>query len=159
MSSDATLKHELRRLSESFEKLFLRELSSENTDNDIKPERDELDETIKYEPAHFCDSSTDHKYDSTDSDSDDDLPQIVPADEVDASFTRFNPNTDALSRNFSVMDQDSISNYKHKYPLLFSAILSHEDIVMTCARILDSKNDVSLVREASAYLEEVEQRK
>jgi hypothetical protein len=31
-----------------------------------------------------------------------------------------------------------------------------EDVVMCAARILDEKKDVSLVREAAAYLEEVE---
>ena len=162
-SSNATLNNELRRLSESFEQLFLRELLPENTNDgtNLKPERDELDKTIKQESTSFFNSSTNLKYDSSDSDSDsdDDLPLIVPAVEVDASFARFNKKRDSFSGNYSVTDQDGISNYKHKYPLLFSAIMSHEDIVMTCARILDDKNDVSLVREASAYLEEVEQRK
>jgi A1 cistron-splicing factor AAR2 len=32
----------------------------------------------------------------------------------------------------------------------------HEDIFMTCARILESASDVSLVREAAAYLEQME---
>jgi hypothetical protein len=31
-----------------------------------------------------------------------------------------------------------------------------EDIVMTCARVLEERNDVTLVREAAHYLEHVE---
>ena len=32
----------------------------------------------------------------------------------------------------------------------------HEDLLIVCARALDTKSDVSLVREAAAYLLEVE---
>ena len=46
-----------------------------------------------------------------------------------------------------------------RYPILSAAIMPTEDIVMTCARALDEQNDVSLVREAAAYLEEIEQYK
>jgi len=45
------------------------------------------------------------------------------------------------------------------YPFLFAAISGDEDIVMTCARILDEQTDVTLVRQAAAYLEEVEANK
>jgi A1 cistron-splicing factor AAR2 len=43
-----------------------------------------------------------------------------------------------------------------QYPFLFAAISNDEDIVMACARILDEQRDVTLVREAAAYLEDVE---
>ena len=46
-----------------------------------------------------------------------------------------------------------------KFPLLYAAILPHEDITMLCARVLDEQTDVSLVREAASYLEEVESKK
>ena len=48
---------------------------------------------------------------------------------------------------------------KTAYPLLVASIMPQEDILMTCARALDDARDVSLVREAAAYLEEVEQQK
>ena len=50
-------------------------------------------------------------------------------------------------------------NIRKRYPLLFAAMDStsfREDVLMTCARALDVANDASLVREAAAYLEEVE---
>jgi AAR2 protein len=45
---------------------------------------------------------------------------------------------------------------RQRYPILAAAVLETEDIVMTCARALDEAKDVSLVREAAAYLEQVE---
>jgi AAR2 protein len=45
---------------------------------------------------------------------------------------------------------------RQRYPILAAAVLDTEDIVMTCARALDEAKDVSLVREAAAYLEQVE---
>jgi hypothetical protein len=45
---------------------------------------------------------------------------------------------------------------RQKYPILAAAVLETEDILMTCARALDEAKDVSLVREAAAYLEQVE---
>lgn len=42
------------------------------------------------------------------------------------------------------------------YPLLFAATLEHEDVLMACARILDESVDASLLREVTAYLENVE---
>jgi A1 cistron-splicing factor AAR2 len=50
---------------------------------------------------------------------------------------------------------------KH-YPLLLAAMDSScgkEDIMMTCARALHDAVDVSLVREAAEYLEDVELKK
>ena len=53
---------------------------------------------------------------------------------------------------------DSAGGAKHRidYPLLFAAMSPQEDVVMCAARVLDEQRDVSLVREAAAYLEEVE---
>jgi hypothetical protein len=45
---------------------------------------------------------------------------------------------------------------RQRYPILAAAVLETEDILMTCARALDEAKDVSLVREAAAYLEQVE---
>ena len=50
-------------------------------------------------------------------------------------------------------------DHRTRYPLLFAAMQPHEDILMVCARALDTQTDVSLVREAAKYLEEVEARK
>jgi hypothetical protein len=47
-------------------------------------------------------------------------------------------------------------NLRGAYPLLFAARMPQEDILMTCARALDDASDVSLVREAADYLENVE---
>jgi hypothetical protein len=46
-------------------------------------------------------------------------------------------------------------DWRLKYPFLFAAMQPHEDILMVCARALDSKCDVSLVREAADFLEQV----
>ena len=43
--------------------------------------------------------------------------------------------------------------------VLYAAMTEGEDEVMACARILDLRQDVSLVREAAAYLEQVEAHK
>ncbi len=45
---------------------------------------------------------------------------------------------------------------RSKYPILFASMQPHEDLLILCARALDTKLDVSLVREAAAYLQEVE---
>jgi AAR2 protein len=64
----------------------------------------------------------------------------------------------------SMITSTSQSNYRKleypnelrlKYPILFAAMQPHEDILMVCARALDSKSDVSLVREAADFLEQV----
>lgn len=78
----------------------------------------------------------------------DDDPVVVSYEEVEAS----------LQRSAKVVPSTSTYPKEHrsKYPLLFASMLAHEDILMTCARALDEKVDVSVVREAAAYLEEVE---
>jgi len=81
-------------------------------------------------------------------------PVVVPSDEVEASFarsasTKLRPNVPSVPAEYSKQERET-------YQLLFAAKMEHEDILMACARILDAANDVSLVREAAAYLEEIE---
>lgn len=88
--------------------------------------------------------------DSDDGGSDSDGPIVVSNDEVQASLARLSQARPTNTpTEYSIQERDG-------YPLLFAAKLDHEDVLMACARILDEKNDVSLVREAAAYLEEVE---
>lgn len=86
----------------------------------------------------------------------DDGPVVVPTDEVDASMAR----SLELSRRrgkLPIMPDEDLRCIQNRYPLLVAAIdLNTEDILMTCARALDEAVDVSLVREAAAYLQEVE---
>ncbi len=84
--------------------------------------------------------------------SDEDCPIVVPFEEVEASIDR---SSNEKSR-FSGLGDDKKSIYSSKYPFLFASIMEDEDILMTCARILDEKSDVTAVREAALYLEEVE---
>ena len=83
----------------------------------------------------------------SDSDSEDG-PTLVDMEDIEQSNAR-------LSMNKTVSTEVD-SMVKEKYPLLFAAIMPNEDVLMTCARALDDAQDVSLVREAAAYLEQVE---
>lgn len=85
--------------------------------------------------------------DSCDDVSDEDAPVVVSAEDVQAALTR----TSSLPAHANISVE-----IRRAYPLLVAALTPQEDIVMACARILDDRRDVSLVREASAYLEEVE---
>ena len=93
-----------------------------------------------------CDESTD----------DEDGPVVVSSSDVEASIAR-SSKEHFDSQNYSTLFSN-VSHHEHRqsYPLLYAAITPQEDVVMACARILDARNDVSLVREAAAYLEEVE---
>jgi A1 cistron-splicing factor AAR2 len=84
-------------------------------------------------------------------DEDEDAPVVVAAEEVHASLAR---SSTAVSKRKRL---DVPIEIQKVYPLLVAAIMPHEDILMTCARALDEQRDVSLVRQAAAYLEEVEQ--
>ena len=86
---------------------------------------------------------------------DEDGPVIVPSSEVEASISRSSMERLQAKKYNAVLNQD-YEQHRTIYPLLFAAISPQEDVVMTCARVLDAGNDVSLVREAAAYLEEVE---
>lgn len=86
---------------------------------------------------------------------DEDGPVIVPSSEVEASISRSSMECLQAKKYHTALNQD-YEQHRTNYPLLFAAITPQEDVVMTCARVLDAGNDVSLVREAAAYLEEVE---
>ncbi|KAL3756066.1 hypothetical protein ACHAWU_002645 [Discostella pseudostelligera] len=105
--------------------------------------------------------------DESNGDDDDEGPVVIPYDEIEASLARTStvPTTSHApmqcndDEDFNSMDKaQSFSGHHRKdYPLLYAAMqYTGEDEVMACARILDEKNDVSLVREAAAYLEGVE---
>jgi hypothetical protein len=90
---------------------------------------------------------------STDSDDDSDAPVVVDIYDVEASLAR---STNAGMSGVNA-PRDLPPAVTALYPLLVAAILPHEDILMTCARALDEKKDVSLVREAATYLENLDQ--
>jgi hypothetical protein len=90
--------------------------------------------------------------DSMEMEDDEDAPIIVSTADVAASLARSSACSHHHQQTGIAMD------IRRAYPLLVAAVMPQEDIIMTCARILDEKTDVSLVREAAAYLEEVEQR-
>jgi hypothetical protein len=92
-------------------------------------------------------SGDDHDHD----DDSEDGPVVVAGDEVEASLARSSIASSLQLSSFS-------PEIRQTYPLLVAAIMPHEDILMTCARALDEAVDVSLVREAAAYLEEMELR-
>lgn len=108
------------------------------------------------------------------SDEEEDEPVVVTEEEVQASLARSSAEDARLAvmrtsagsqavgegvemseRGRNLIDVDE--NHRHQYPLLFAAsIATGEDVLCCCARVLDEKADVSLVREAASYLEEVE---
>ena len=85
---------------------------------------------------------------------DDDGPTIVAWEDVQASIERSRVADDVPNRN-----HDERKRYGETYPLLFAAMTEKEDVVMACARILGESSDVSLVREAADYLEQVESKR
>lgn len=86
-----------------------------------------------------------------DTDDEDEKPVLITNEEIEASVAR-SSQTATEGRTY-VKDEYPIALRK-KYPILFAAKMEHEDILMTCARALDEKSDVSLVREAGDYLVE-----
>jgi len=86
---------------------------------------------------------------------DDDGPAIVSAEEYGSSMERFAKDH---KKKFTTSPTYPVE-HQQKYAILFASMQPHEDILMTCARALDSQVDVSLVREAAKYLEEVESKK
>lgn len=90
---------------------------------------------------------------STSDTDDSDGPVVVPSNEVEASIARSSQRT---RRNAPFIPTEYSEQEREAYQLLFATQMEHEDILMVCARILDEANDVSLVREAAAYLEEIE---
>lgn len=90
------------------------------------------------------DSNDDSDHDEEDS------PIIVPLEEIEEAMNR--PTT-----KYQVTPD--ASTYAKKYPFLFASLCPGEDVLMACARILDERNDVTLVREAAHYLDNVESKK
>ena len=95
---------------------------------------------------------------AADEDDDEDGPVIVSSGEIEASMARANSagigaNANA---NANASDEAATRRLRREYPLLAAAVMPSEDVLMTCARALDEQTDVSLVREAAAYLQEVE---
>ncbi len=88
---------------------------------------------------------------------DEDGPVVVPMDEITASMERTTSTT--KEQNHFRRENNIDRVHASKYPFLFASMIDDEDILMTCARILDAKTDVTAVREAAAYLEEVESQK
>jgi AAR2 protein len=86
---------------------------------------------------------------SDEDESDEDGPVVVSCEEVEASQSRTTANQSVPSVHYP-------KEVRQRYPVLFAAMMPHEDILMTCARALDVASDVSLVREAADYLENVE---
>lgn len=106
---------------------------------------------IMHEERNF-----DYNDSSGEDEDDEDGPVVVPMEEVQASIER---SAAIRLRALPTTQNESSSildNHKQKYPFLFSAVSDGEDVLMACARILDEQGDVTLVREAAAYLEEVE---
>jgi hypothetical protein len=80
-------------------------------------------------------------------DESDDEPVVLSNEDIEAS----------LARSAGVASNAGYPVELHRtYPLLFASVQPHEDVIMACSRILDTRVDVSLVREAAAYLAEVE---
>ncbi|KAL3791106.1 hypothetical protein HJC23_012091 [Cyclotella cryptica] len=87
---------------------------------------------------------------------DEDGPVIVPISEVEASISRSSVELLQAQKHCTFIDAENEYDLRTRYPLLYAAMAPQEDLLMCCARILDDRNDVSLVREAASYLETVE---
>jgi AAR2 protein len=105
-------------------------------------------------PGSFGDSvaNTSDDEDGTLADDVDDTdgPVVVSNEEMEASIARSSKSNTA--NEVTVYS----SEIRNAYPILFAAMIPPEDVLMTCARALYDASDVSLVREAAAYLEQVE---
>jgi hypothetical protein len=105
--------------------------------------------TERFASAFLVENQDFESMDRSDDDVDD-APVVVSLDDMEASMAR---------QTLFPVKQEYPDAHKRVYPLLFASMQLHEDIVMTCARVLDEKVDVSVVREAAAYLEQVEAKK
>ena len=86
-----------------------------------------------------------------------DGPVVVDMSEVEESLNRTSQADERMKLTSTQQNYDLA--LRTQFPILFSAMLPHEDVLMTCARALDEAKDVSLVREAADYLDEIESRK
>jgi A1 cistron-splicing factor AAR2 len=136
------------------------------TGNDYVNDEEDTDEILadlqQYEGnthhLESMDNGTAKDNSNNNEDDDDDGPVIIPYEDVEASIARSTLLTSCETINQQQLLQVTRAKRKQckMYPLLYAAMSSGEDEVMACARILDEARDVSLVREAAAYLEEVE---
>ena len=86
-------------------------------------------------------------------------PTVVPTLEIEASYSRVKMMEESGKSKQAIIEGiccQSIVDMQSKYPLLFSSLSANEDILMFCARIMDEKKDVTLVREAHNFLEDFE---
>lgn len=123
---------------------------SNNDDDDGDMDLDTLEQTI---------DDDDDGRDSHQTNGSSDGPVIIPCGEVEASLARSSLQSSKASKWPLGTTDKRQSHHKEQYPLLYASMTDVEDEVMACARILDEAVDVSLVREAAAYLEEVEARR
>mmetsp|Transcript_1630 Transcript_1630/g.2600 ORF Transcript_1630/g.2600 Transcript_1630/m.2600 type:complete len:263 (-) Transcript_1630:27-815(-) len=132
--------------------------SSLSGENGADMEIEEECPPIVYEGNNTTDSLEqnhdlmEQEYDDDDDD-DEDGPVIVPYDEFESSLSR---SAALLNTTHKQVDDVEEAKYREDYPLLYAAMSPQEDVVMCAARVLDEQRDVSLVREAAAYLEQVE---
>jgi AAR2 protein len=100
-----------------------------------------------------------------DDNEDDDVPVILSTEEIEESYTRSQEYLNELDRYYhatDLMKQNDRKLLSRHYPLLLAAMDSSsgkEDVLMTCARVIHDTVDASLVREAAAYLVDVESKK
>eukprot|EP00984_Skeletonema_dohrnii_P027708 scaffold17342_cov112-Skeletonema_dohrnii-CCMP3373.AAC.1 len=126
--------------------------SSLSGENGADMEIEEECPPIVYEGNNTTDSSEqnhdlmEQEYD----DDDEDGPVIVPYDEFESSLSR----SALLNTTHKQVDDVEEAKHRQNYPLLHAAMSPQEDVVMCAARVLDEQRDVSLVREAAAYLEQ-----
>ncbi|KAL7578342.1 hypothetical protein ACA910_012748 [Epithemia clementina (nom. ined.)] len=114
---------------------------------------------VESEPIQTNLHPRDVEQDVEDDDDDDDGPIVVDFQEIHHSLARSEAADKLMARHSAPTTNAKFApGIGAKYPILFSAVLPHEDVLMTCARALDDASDVSLVREAANYLEEVEAR-
>ncbi len=106
--------------------------------------------------AMEIDTNNHNSYWNLEEEDDEDGPVVVSSEEIEASMAR---SAAGVSTASTTNDLQIKQQLQKDYPLLAAAIMPSEDVLMTCARALDEKTDVSLVREAAAYLENVEQRR
>eukprot|EP00534_Pseudo-nitzschia_fraudulenta_P007675 CAMPEP_0201144748 /NCGR_PEP_ID=MMETSP0851-20130426/6494_1 /ASSEMBLY_ACC=CAM_ASM_000631 /TAXON_ID=183588 /ORGANISM="Pseudo-nitzschia fraudulenta, Strain WWA7" /LENGTH=595 /DNA_ID=CAMNT_0047419639 /DNA_START=240 /DNA_END=2023 /DNA_ORIENTATION=- len=84
-------------------------------------------------------------------DDDDDGPVVVSPEEIEASLARSSGRGAATARGpRSGGETEAHHGFREGYPLLAAAMAPFEDVPMLCARVLDERKDVSLVREAAA---------
>ncbi|KAL7533037.1 hypothetical protein ACHAXR_005001 [Thalassiosira sp. AJA248-18] len=130
----------------------------------LRPSNDD-DDDMEIEPLYAIvgeDGEDSHErtganelYDNLADDDDDeeDGPVMIPYNEIEESIARSSVQSSQAAKRH---DHGKEQNHSKEYPLLYAAKTANEDDVMACSRILDEAKDVSLVREAAAYLEEVE---